>query len=51
MRRLIQKTKLALRRLLRKNPEAPGDPYAWVGAPRKPRPPLRSSAVALEEPD
>jgi hypothetical protein len=49
MRTLIQKTKLALRRLLRKEP--PGDPYAWVGAPKKPGPPLRSSAVALEEPD
>ena len=27
------------------------DPFAPVGAPRKPRTPLRSGAVALEEPE
>ena len=35
-------------------PAEPGmddDPFAPVGAPRKPRPPLRASAIALEEPD
>ena len=28
--------------------EDPGDPYAMVGAPKKPRPPLRRSSVAIE---
>jgi hypothetical protein len=51
MRTLIEKTKLALRRLFKKNPEVPGDPYSWVRAPKKPRPPLRSASVALEEPE
>ena len=48
----------ALRRLLQSvrpaEPEAAGgdeDPFAPVGAPRKPRPPMRAAAVALEEPD
>ena len=31
----------ALKRLLRKEPEPPEDPYAYVGAPKKPRPPQR----------
>lgn len=51
MRELLRKAKLALRRLLRMEPEPPGDPYAWVGAPKKPRPPLRSAAAAVEEPE
>ena len=46
----------ALRRLLQSmrpaEPEAADeDPLAPVGAPRKPRPPTRAAAVALEEPD
>jgi hypothetical protein len=32
-------------------PGSPGDPYAWKPAPLKPRPTIRSGAVALEEPD
>jgi hypothetical protein len=32
-------------------PGSPHDPYAWKPAPRKPRPNLRSGAVALKEPD
>ena len=36
----------ALKRLLRKEPEPPEDPYAYVGAPKKPRPPHRSAAAA-----
>jgi hypothetical protein len=31
-----------------KDPENPDDPYAMVGAPIKPRPPLRHSSVAVE---
>lgn len=34
----------AIRRLLGKA-EPPEDPYAYVGAPKKPRPPLRSAAA------
>lgn len=32
-------------------PGSPGDPYAWTPARLKPRPNLRSGAVALKEPD
>jgi hypothetical protein len=28
--------------------EEPGDPFAMVGAPKKPRPPLRRSSIAVE---
>ena len=36
-----------VRRLFRREPDLPGDPFAYVTAPRKPGPPnLRSSAVA-----
>lgn len=42
--------KRLLRWFGRPQPEAPEDPYAMVGAPKKPRPPLRGSRVA-EEPE
>jgi hypothetical protein len=32
-------------------PGSPHDPYAWTPAPLKPRPNIRSGAVALTEPD
>ena len=35
-----------LKRLFRKEPEPPEDPHAYVGAPKKPRPPHRSAAAA-----
>jgi hypothetical protein len=36
-------------RLFRKRKaEDPDDPYAMVGAPKKPRPPLRRSSIAQE---
>jgi hypothetical protein len=39
----------ALKRLLkRERPDLPDDPYAMVTAPKKPRPPHRSTAVADE---
>jgi len=56
----MNKAKQALRRLVRNpkwmkraepEPEAPGDPYALVGAPKKPRPPLKSGAVAVHPED
>ena len=38
----------AIRRVLRKREEDPDDPYALVGAPKKPRTPLRSAAAEAE---
>jgi hypothetical protein len=52
--RLLEIVKAALLRTIRKGPEHPDDPYALVGAPKKPRTPLRSDAAAaplhFEEP-
>ncbi len=42
----IKKAIDRLMRMFRPEPEPPEDPYAMVGAPKKPRPPLRSSAVS-----
>ena len=42
MRKLMEK----LRRLLKREPEAPPDDFAMVGAPKKPRLPGRSAAAA-----
>jgi hypothetical protein len=33
------------------NPELPGDPYAYVGAPKKPRPPFRGTSAVAEIPE
>jgi hypothetical protein len=35
-----------IKRLFRREPESPDDPYAFVGAPKKPRPPHRSASAA-----
>lgn len=35
-----------LKRIFRREPDLPDDPYAYVGAPKKPRPPLRSASAA-----
>jgi hypothetical protein len=43
---LLEALKAALTRIIRKEPEHPDDPYALVGAPKKPRTPLRSAAAA-----
>jgi hypothetical protein len=53
---ILERIKVALQRIARpqpRYPEPPGHPddlYALVGAPKKPRTPLRSAAVALELP-
>ncbi len=47
---LLETMKAALQRIIRKEPEHPDDPYALVGAPRKPRTPLRSSSAAAPLP-
>jgi len=46
LRRMIERFK----RLVKPNPEpeSPEDPYAMVGAPKKPRPPHRSAAATAE---
>jgi hypothetical protein len=41
----------ALKRLIKREPEPPEDPYAYVAVRRKPRPGGRSAAAVLEEPD
>jgi hypothetical protein len=35
-----------IKRLFRREPDSPDDPYALVGAPKKPRPPYRRAAAA-----
>ena len=35
-----------LKRLFKREPEPPEDPYAYVGAPKKPRPPYRTRAAS-----
>jgi hypothetical protein len=35
-----------IKRFFRREPESPDDPYALVGAPKKPRPPRRSASAA-----
>jgi hypothetical protein len=50
------KSKLAsllekIKRFFTKEPELPEDPYAYVTAPRKPRPPYRSAAAVAELPE
>ena len=48
-RERMRRTMASLKRLLkRERPEPPDDPYAMVAAPKKPRPPHRSAAVADE---
>lgn len=42
LRKLVEKVK----RFLKREPEPPDDPYALVGAPKKPRLPRRSAAAA-----
>jgi hypothetical protein len=40
-----------LKRLFKRNPEAPEDPNSYVMAPKKPRPPTRSAAAVAEWPE
>ncbi len=41
-----------LKKLMRRGePELPEDPYAWVTAPKKPRPPYRSAAAVVDPPE
>ncbi|MBV8841615.1 MAG: hypothetical protein JO307_02285 [Bryobacterales bacterium] len=47
---VADRIKRALRRIARRppEPEHPDDPYALVGAPKKPRTPLRGLAAAVD---
>lgn len=40
-----------VRALLRRPPESPSDPYAYVTAPKKPRLPHLSAAAVAEPPE
>ena len=48
---MLRGLKDLLRKLLRRKADPPREPYAEVPAPRKPRRPQQSGAVALAEPD
>ncbi len=37
-----------IKRFFKRDPEMPDDPYAMVGAPKKPRPPYRKARAAAE---
>ena len=38
-------------RFFGRKPDASGDPYAYVTAPRKPKPPYRSAAAVADRPE
>ena len=40
-----------IKKLFRREPDPPVDPYSYVTAPKKPRPSNRSAAAVLELPD
>jgi len=46
MKRPLRDFLRRLARLFRRGAEPSDDPYAYVGAPKKPRPPLRSASAA-----
>ena len=49
--RMIKNLLSLFGRKMRREPEAPQDPYAYVTAPKKPRPSNRSSAAVAELPE
>ena len=40
-----------VKRFFKRKPDAPEDPYAFVTAPKKPRPPYRSAAAVADRPE
>ena len=44
IRELLQR----IQRFFKRDPELPEDPYAMVGAPKKPKPPYRRARAAAE---
>ena len=51
IREIFRRLTSWLRRNARKEPEPPVDPYAYVTAPKKPRPSNRSGAAVAELPE
>ncbi|HZE82312.1 MAG TPA: hypothetical protein VE604_15525 [Candidatus Polarisedimenticolia bacterium] len=51
LRELFRRLTGWLRRRAHKEPEPPVDPYAYVTAPKKPRPSNRSGAAVAELPE
>jgi hypothetical protein len=51
LRELLHRLTGWLRRSARKEPEPPVDPFAYVTAPKKPRPSNRSGAAVAELPE
>jgi hypothetical protein len=46
--RLVRDILERLKRFFRREPESPDDPYALVGAPKKPGPPHRSAGATVD---
>jgi len=40
-----------VKRFFKRKSEAPEDPYAYVTAPKKPRPPYRTAAAVADRPE
>jgi hypothetical protein len=40
-----------IKRFFKRQPDPPEDPYAYVTAPKKPRPPYRSAAAVADRPE
>ena len=51
IRKALQRLMNWIRRGFRKEPDAPLDPYAYVGAPKKPQPSNRNAAAVAELPE
>jgi hypothetical protein len=41
----------AVKRFFKRKPDVPEDPYAYVTAPKKPKPPSRSAAAVADRPE
>ncbi len=51
MMRRFEKWLDTVKRFLKRNPDAPEDPYTYVTAPKKPRPHYRSAAAVADRPE
>jgi hypothetical protein len=47
----VRKVLEKIKRLFKREPELPEDPYSYVGAPKKPRLPGRSAAAVVDLPE
>lgn len=41
----------SIKRFFSRKPDLPEDPYAYVTAPKRPRPPYRSAAAVADRPE